>query len=194
MQNISEKEYEKFVIGQLAPMSDECQKDHVYFSMVEELLEVECVELQIQIIKKELEIWKDVKPTVKFLRQFAKCPTLLELRTFKQNTLVKRTLPNGTKVEKTFNEHIFDLENELKTLLEKTLIDELGDVLFFYVAMGTERFNPLYKGLFNKAQAKLDYYIENKVTSYEALRVQNHAKLLARYTNGYETKQDLQRS
>jgi hypothetical protein len=190
---ISEYAYEQFVLEQLAPMSIECQKDHIYTSMQEELLELENVEFAYKALQNEIEIWEKVKPRVKFLRQYAYNPKDRELRDFMHNTVVNRTLDNGQKIAKTFYEHIEDLENERQRLRNK-MVDELGDVLFFYVAAGSERLNTLSKQLYQQALDKLYFYVNTlKTTTFESLRWQNYQKLMARYTNGYNVKQDLLR-
>lgn len=200
MQNgISEIEYEKFVLGQLAPMPAESQKLHVVVSTEEELLETEIVELQYKTVCSELEIWQAIKPRVKFIRQYKRLPDKYEISDFKSVTVVNRTLANGQKIAKTFDQHIADLQNEKTKLLEKTLIDELGDLLFFVTAAGSEKIDCLYKTVIQDAQDKLKYYVEVcKTTTYDALRLANYQKLAggekARYKNGYSVKEDLQRS
>lgn len=195
---ISEIEYEKFVLDQLAPMDTEAQKEHVIASAEEEFLEVENVELRYKILERELLIWQRIKPVVKFLRQYKRKPTEADLKDFMTVTVVKRTLDNGAKVEKTFDDHIAALQSEKKELLEKELINELGDLLFFVVAAGSEKINCNLASIIVEAQKKLSYYVAViKTTTYEALRMANFMKLAggenARYTNGYNVKQDLLR-
>ena len=196
MQNsISEVQYEKFVLEHLAPMSTEATKRHIDYSLQEELLEIEKELRMLYNIQDELTIWQTIKPNVKFVRAFKREATEAELKEFKASAKVNRTLDDGTKISKTFDDHVADLFDK-KQKQKAKILDELGDILFFVVAAGSDNISYV-SHITDIAKNELHRYMNEFGFTIEDIRLQNFNKLAggenARYKNGYSVKEDLER-
>lgn len=186
---ISETFYEQFVISQLTPINPEMTRKHIEWALKEEILEFEAEKKLQEYLQKELEIWQFVKPVVKFIRKYQKMPSKEELQDFINSQITTRTLPNGNTLSAKFSAHIEVLQNKIQNV-ETNILKELGDIMFFVVAAGSEKIN---------YQSKTIDIGKKLLKSYEPfypaeqIRSENHNKLLGRYKNGYSVSEDLNR-
>lgn len=209
--------YGLFVIDQLAPMPQFLQKEHIEYSIQEEMIELEIEQTtdKLEALKKELIIWETLKPTVKFLRKYGNdkertMPNKAELLDFFDTFQLARTLDNGSKIVKTFAQHARDIrveiqnitpENNIRVIVDEytKILKELGDVLFFVVAADMINYSsPNIK----KGQKVIESFVgktgsEGFLYTLDEIRQANYEKLYAgkdaRYKNGYNANEDFLR-